>query len=139
MFPRKLEKFYTHSMHIAEFWNTLSNIPFVLIGIYRLWQGTPLTLLYFLYTMAGVCSGFHHASPHKWTIIIDWIPIATSVVIVYSTGVLWSISISTMFWIMLAFATLINDHVYTSIPVPWGHVLWHLLAAYSIDRAYQDY
>lgn len=34
--PRRLEPFYAVSPYIAEFWNTLSNLPFVILGVCRL-------------------------------------------------------------------------------------------------------
>jgi len=138
MFPRKLESFYTHSRHIAEFWNTLSNLPFVLIGLYRLWHGVNFVDLYILYVLAGVCSAFHHAHPKKWTIVIDWIPILISGYLAWEYDVWYHTSTTSRVWLGFAFGTLINDHVCTSLPVPKGHVLWHILAAYSIDSAYQD-
>jgi hypothetical protein len=32
------ESNYEHSFYIAEFWNTVSNLLFVLLGVYGLWQ-----------------------------------------------------------------------------------------------------
>ena len=68
------------STMIAEFWNTISNFPFIIIGLIRLTESLdePLWTLYVLFVLAGVASAIHHATETKWTIILDWIPIALS-------------------------------------------------------------
>jgi dihydroceramidase len=137
-FERQREEFYQVVPYIAEFWNTVSNLPFILIGLYRLKNGTSLGLLYVLYALAGVCSGIHHATTPKWTIIIDWIPIASTIVIVLHYGMWRFLSMNSVGKLSIALTALVLDHVWTPLPVPWGHVLWHLLAAWSIDAAYQE-
>ena len=136
-FPRKLEKFYTHTPHIAEFWNTISNLPFIIIGLLRLYEGTNLVTFYSLYTLAGVCSGIHHASPYHWTIIIDWMPITLSILMTLKCGIIYYLTLVDIFKLFIAFSALISDHVWTPVPVPWGHVYWHLLASFAIDDVYQ--
>ena len=134
------EAHYTHSRYVAEWWNTLSNLPFVAIGLARLYAGTPLVLLYTLFTAAGVCSAFHHARPDHWTLVVDWVPIALSAVVCTWNGVVWAASSATLFKVALAFAVLVCDNTFAwPMPVPWGHVMWHVLAAYSIDSVYCDY
>jgi len=135
-YGRKLERFYTHSPYVAEFWNTLSNLPFVIIGVLRLWEGAD-SLRYGLYTLAGLASAFHHASSQAWTIVVDWIPIATS--LAFSWQAFFAMTPVTAFLLLLALSTLAADHIWTPTPVPWGHVMWHLLAAIAVDRLYQDY
>lgn len=138
MFPRKLEQFYTHSDYITEFWNTVSNIPFILIGIARLYEGTSQKLLYSLYILAGVCSGFHHATPWRETIVIDWIPIALSIVLGLYWQILYTVSVATFIKLVITFGVLVNDHVWTTVPAPYGHVFWHILAAFTIDEIYTN-
>ena len=141
---------------IAEFWNTLSNLPFIVIGVLRLYAlqeiqhtggGTALQfverreavlLLYRLYTCAGIASGFHHMCNYSWTIIVDWIPIFLSMLIFLTEGFLPLVSVVSWFKLVLAFYVLLTDHMNTIVPVPFGHVMWHLLAALAIDAAYQD-
>ena len=138
LFNRRLEPFFQHSLCIAEFWNTISNLPFVIIGLLRLYEGTKLPNFYILMILAGLASAIHHATTPKWTIVIDWIPIALSIVLVLYTGVWQFISITSWFQLLLAFSTLLADHIYHLMPVPWGHVVWHLVASLAIDNAYQS-
>lgn len=137
---RAAEPHFTHTPFVAEWWNTLSNLPFVVIGLCRLWAGTPIVGLYTLFTAAGLCSAYHHAHPEHWTLVIDWMPIATSGLLCLWFGVVTTITAATLFKVALAFAVLVTDNFLGwPMPVPWGHVMWHVLAAYSIDSAYCDY
>ena len=140
-YARKLEPCYTVSPYIAEFWNTVSNIPFILIALTRLYEGTDLVELYILMALAGVASGIHHAAApmyKKYTIILDWAPIAVSIVMLLSNHCLCEVSLTALLELTLAFIVLMVDHICTIMPVPWGHVMWHLLAAFSIDSAYHS-
>lgn len=151
-FDRKKEEPYTWCNWIGESWNTLTNLPFVLIGLYRLSANDPVDqpfyLLYWLYIFAGLCSAFHHACAHlpnnKWSIWIDWFPIAASIILFMNqiglTVLLTNDLVSVYTWTTLgcAFFALLSDHLFTPLPVPIGHCLWHLLAALSIDSLYQD-
>jgi hypothetical protein len=139
-YPRKLEPNFVVSRHIAEFWNTLSNLPFVVLGVLRLVEGQQpeLQYAYQLMILAGIASAIHHATTPKWTIVIDWIPIVLSMVHIWTMGYYGFISWATYFKFTLALVVLVTDHIWTLVPVPWGHVMWHLLAAYSIDDLYQD-
>jgi len=144
MFLRKLESPYTHCSHIHEFFNTISNLFFIVIGIIRLcdqqiYDNPHMFNLYVLYTMAGFCSGFHHMKNYRLTIVIDWIPIGCS--ILYLTNNLFLLShISLVSYIKLftALFVLATDHIFHRINTPWGHVFWHILASFSIDSAYMD-
>ncbi len=141
-YERKLEKFYDVNIHIAEFWNTLTNIPFILIGLYNLLFYTfdwNLTVAYFLLTMCGIGSSIHHASPHKWTIVIDWIPISCSILFVLWSGIIYSISMKSLIFSIISFGILLTDHICTPISVPWGHCLWHILASIAVNSIYSDY
>ncbi len=152
VWERKLERpAYGVCPCVGEWWNTVSNVLFVVLGLYRLCvdgvADPRLHWLYVLYTCAGVGSAIHHACAHipgnRWSIYVDWLPISASILsILLGTGtlalVMTSISARSIAMLLLALATLISDHVSTPIPVPWGHCLWHVAAAIAIDATYQD-
>ena len=139
-FKRKSEPHYEVTPYIAEFWNTLSNLPFILIGILRIstLEDAPdsLLLLYVLYIFCGVCSGFHHAIDKGWTLVVDWVPISLSILLNVWSGVYLCVDSVSAFKLLLSLVVLVTDHVWTPMKVPWGHVVWHLLAAFSIDSFY---
>jgi len=137
-FKRRLEILYTHSQYIAEFWNTVSNIPFIVMGLLRLYEGTTLVGLYQLLIASGIASGIHHATTHEWTILIDWAPIAGAIILLFNMGVLHLVSYATWFGVAIALGILYSDHVHHLMPVPWGHATWHLLATLAIDGLYQN-
>ena len=146
-FARKLEQpLFWHCPCVAEFYNTLSNFPFIVIGLLRLYNydaltefpSEPLEKLYWMMVAAGIGSAIHHATVPSWTIVIDWVPILASSGYCLYLGVLPFISCTTWFKIGLSFLVLFDDHIITRIPVPWGHVMWHVLAAFSVDSIYQD-
>lgn len=141
-FDRKLEQFYTVIPFVAEFWNTLSNLPLILIGLFRLYThtyGAKVKFLYEMMVLAGVCSGIHHALPMRGSIILDWIPIAITLYTWIEYQVYSYITLVTWFKISLALMVLLTDHVWTPIKVPWGHVFWHILASFALDSVYQDF
>lgn len=146
-FRRCPEVEYDVHPYIAEFRNTISNLVFVIIGLIRLSESETeghIWILYWWFTLAGIGSGIHHMAPikyQKYTIIIDWIPISISLCLLpyyYSWGLFTLISAVTWVKVFLATITLITDHLGPVIPVPWGHVAWHILAAFSVDAVYQD-
>lgn len=137
-YARKLEQPYTHSLYILEFWNTLSNLPFVLIGISRLLEGTLLPGFYCLYILAGLCSATHHAISFRGSLILDWIPISLSLFGIFWYQIWMAITISTATKVLMALMALAVDHIWTPMHVPYGHVVWHILAAFSVDSLYQD-
>jgi hypothetical protein len=149
---RKLEPLYTHSEHVAEWWNTWSNILFVAIGVIQL-RGSlrnarlyallgdeyVMPRLWLLYTLAGFCSAFHHSQHRPWTIVVDWVPIASSIVtLLMRPKLLRAISLAALVGFAFAFLVLAVDHAATVALPPWGHVQWHQAAAYSIAYAYGD-
>jgi hypothetical protein len=160
---RKLEEpAYDCVPWIGETCNTFSNLPFVVIGIaslgevskFQCFATSPdtkfycdrLWWLYLLYTMAGICSGIHHACAHipgnRWSIWLDWTPILLSGAVLVDSGMLRLVFhvASPVSWAMLvlAIAVLLIDHIWTPLPVPVGHSLWHVLAAISIAAIYGD-
>lgn len=142
---RKHEPHYNTNRFICEFWNTVSNLIFIVIGILRLLDEDlhlyyeELVILYTLFIIAGFCSGIHHMLNFKYTIFLDWLPIATSIgYLLYNNYLLEYIKLVSWLKIIFAFIILVTDHIWTVINVPWGHVFWHVLIGLAIDSAYQD-
>lgn len=140
-FERKRECLYTHSNNIAEWWNTISNIPFIVFGIMGVMSVSTndLTILYILMIAAGFASGIHHAMNYYWTILLDWFPITLSIMFWIQFNVFSALTMTTWFMLLLSFTVLLNDHVVTTVPVPWGHVMWHVFISFSVVSAYKDY
>lgn len=124
--------------YFAEPLCTISNLWFVLFGIVRLWAVGHVHTGYALLVATGLCSAFHHAHPDKWTLLVDWIPIALSLWHVFVTGTIYEASTVTLLKMASALFFLFDDHVTQYFPVPWTHVLWHILAAWAIDELYWD-
>ncbi len=148
-YERKTEAFYAVSPWIAEFWNTVSNLPFVVIGVMRVLSLSHaaegdvafVRYLYAIFCCAGLASAFHHGVRIRWSIVVDWIPISCSIVLLcsYSSGALLGlIDAVSWFKFCLALGVLLVDHVSPRMPVPWGHAVWHVLIAFAIDSAYQS-
>lgn len=138
-YRRRVERPYTVLPYIAEFWNTISNLPFIFIGVYRIFEGCEdLAELYLLMVLAGVASGFHHATTIKWSIFIDWTPILMTIIYLINTRMIGKVSLTGILLVSMAFIILLLDHVNRLLPVPYGHVLWHVTAAFAIDYAYQS-
>jgi len=74
------EEKYAYSVMIAEFWNTITDIPFVAIGLYYLfycwrWKLKRRYLLcYFFYTIIGIGSFFFHATLRYEAQLFDELP-----------------------------------------------------------------
>jgi len=76
---------YTHLAHVAEFWNTLSNIPFILLGVWGMLstQGLPNRARYMLahsfLSIIGVGSFVFHGTL-KWhaQVMLDELPMIWS-------------------------------------------------------------
>jgi len=150
-YEREFEQRYSHTKYIVEFYNTISNLPFILIGLYRLgWLynnpefslNTNMNHIYILYSLcicAGLCSAYHHMNLTKKTIIIDWIPLLfTAVYLLYNSYLLTVLTIPSLIAVSTAFTVLLLDHTTKIFPSPIGHVMWHLLAALAVDMTYMD-
>lgn len=142
LYERRLEKAYHTNPYIVEFWNTVSNAPLSVIGLLRYLenygQDSTIETAYLLMICAGICSAIHHATMLKWTRLIDWIPIASMLVYSVVTWNLALLSPAVLAEIALALAVLGSDHIVKLIPVPWGHVMWHCLAALAVDAFLQN-
>lgn len=141
-YERRLETAFQVNPYIAEFWNTVSNAPLSVIGLLRLIENygndSAIEIAYFLMILTGICSAIHHATTPRWTIVIDWIPIASMLIYSVVTWNLMLISPAVVAEIVLSLAVLYSDHILKIVPVPWGHVMWHLLAALSVDAFLQN-
>jgi hypothetical protein len=144
------EEFYKVSPYIAEFWKTISNLPFIVLGTYHLILYSPninLQVVYSLLIIAGIFSGFHHATNYKcmmcsheitWTLIIDWIPILISVIYIIVTRMFLTFGIGSLIFIGVSILWLLIDNVFAPF-AHWGHCIWHILIAFAISNAYEDY
>ena len=148
---RKLEPdLWSHSPYIAEFWNTVSNVLFIALGLLRYWEcrnhmiaserGYAMPRLWLMFALSGLCSAFHHSQRITGTIVIDWVPIVAqgAYVAKWHPHLLRWVSPASWFGTALAFAILAVDHVYVLLPPPWGHSKWHIAAAYAFSAVYVD-
>ena len=131
--------YYSLSPLFAEYYCTISNFPFILLGLSKLYEDTCIPIFYYIYILIGICSSIHHAIIFKYSIIVDYIPISILFSMFFYHDVFSTLVFSTWIKIFLSILILLNDHFYKTISVPWGHVMWHLLASFSVDSALQDY
>ena len=144
------EEFYKVSPYIAEFWKTISNLPFIVLGTYHLIlysSDTNLRVVYSLLILAGIFSAFHHATNYKcmmcsheitWTLIIDWIPILFSAIYIIVTRMIFTFGLGSWIFIGISIVWLLIDNVFAPL-AHWGLCIWHILIAFAISNAYEDY
>lgn len=133
----------------GELWNTVSNLPFVVLGLLRLAtvRDPHGRRMYTLFVAIGICSALHHACPPGWrrsSLVLDYIPIVTS--LYYGVSIVPLVSAASWAKVVLALVVVLVDHLsplYTAsgnplVPVPFGHAFWHVLAALAVDSAYAD-
>jgi hypothetical protein len=128
--------------YFVEFWNTVSNLAFIVAGAAMKWifssieysphPHQPAFDLYAnLLIMQGICSAIHHAAPLPWrvyTIYVDWFTIvglmwwmATTTVSIQhpdSPPIFYMTLRSITCW-FVALTVLIYDHLAKPKPVPW--------------------
>jgi hypothetical protein len=66
---------------IPNFWNVVSNIPFIAIGAAGLWQfrDNPTTIVLFLgFFLTGIGSSYYHWNPNDGTLFWDRLPMTLS-------------------------------------------------------------
>ena len=138
---RQMEDFYNISPYIAEFWNTLTNLPFILFGSYHI-IFTELHFntfnTYILLIMAGIASAYHHATPNPSTIIIDYIPIILSIAYILYNSMVYHFSYFSWILLVVSIGVLIYDNKFRPFGFK-GHCVWHFLIAITTNNAYQDY
>jgi len=155
--------YYSHFSFIAETWNILSNLSFIIGSVYchmlindilkehEIYPEsvirTPIPFgaiqsLVLLQFIIGVCSGIHHALCDRYahiTIFIDWAPIAMTIVILLSQDVLllWHLmSYPALFTMLLAFCFLADDHITQYCKK--SHMYWHLLMGLGVAMWFVD-
>ena len=128
---------FQHSRYVAESYCFWSNAPFLLISTTRIIDGYSIQLSAYMLCI-GICSAWHHAHGARWSVYVDWLPIV---------ALLWQVwrhqwwmfwSFTTWLKVVLTLGVGFNDHVFTTAPVPWGHVLWHVMAAFTMDAAFSE-
>ncbi len=133
---------YAVTPWIHEFWCTVSNAPFIIIGLARLayTQSEWETKLCVWFILLGVGSAIHHGIRWRYSIVLDWIPIIANICIVLSwwRWLWWAVAIATWAKLYMSLLVLANDHIFRVVPGPWGHACWHIMAAFAIDSLYQD-
>jgi Ceramidase len=75
---------------IPNFWNVISNIPLVAIGVAGLWRfhdGTATTILFLGFILTGIGSSFYHWHPNDATLFWDRLPMTLSFAAILSLGV----------------------------------------------------
>lgn len=119
------EDWYAVTPYIAEFWCTVSNIPFFYVGAKH---ASPEVFF------AGVASAASHAIPHQWLHTADLVGVgAVALKVARSYRVIYDNS-----WLIapLAGAGIINAvdaYLSRNYGYTWPHVLWHITAAACMD------
>ena len=75
---------------IPNFWNVVSNIPFIAIGAAGLWRfrDDPATIILFLgFFLTGIGSSYYHWHPNDATLFWDRLPMTLSFAAILSLGV----------------------------------------------------
>ena len=98
---RQSRNFYDYAdqrmlLGIPHFWNVISNLPFLLVGLYGLWQlkgnkslviepkSNPPYLLFFCGLIATFFgSGYYHLEPNAFTLMLDRIPLSITFLSLY--------------------------------------------------------
>ena len=138
------ERPYKRSRWIREWHCAWSSVPFVCIAWARLYFDALVTgrvrVLYHLLWWIGSCSFAHHATrPNRVTVPMDWIPITGTLLCVIHWDVVFAVKPVTAAMCIAAFLWLLWDQIRAPIPSPWGHVIWHITAALTLDALYQNY
>lgn len=137
---RQPEPYFTHSPMIAEWYNTWSNLGFVLCGLYGLqfYSTIEAKTMSLCLVLCGLCSMIHHAlADYEMFIILDLMPIVISLYYAYQFELVQALSGFEGFCIGAALGLLLMDHAGPLLIPPWGHVLWHLAAAGAAFVSYQ--
>jgi len=114
---------------VAEFWNTVSSIGFVGVGLY---YSSPELIF------AGVASAASHAFPKNWLLLVDKIGAG---IVVFKFALNYEILINEP-WLLAPVAatgaTFAMDTILAgkiAPKFPWPHVAWHITAATSAGMA----
>jgi Ceramidase len=97
---------------INHFWNVMSNLPFLLVGLYGLWRFKKINIdniksayLFFCVGVILVCfgSGYYHFNPNNHTLVWDRLPM--------------TIAFMALFSLLLHERVLSNPKTFTLIPL----------------------
>src|SRR5262249_28917840 len=75
---------------IPNFWNVVSNIPFILIGAAGLWAlrlGPAIAILFLGFLLTGFGSAYYHLDPDDSTLFWDRLPMAVSFMAILAIGI----------------------------------------------------
>lgn len=122
---------------IAEFWCTLSNIGFFMVGIYC-FPLAPLTASFIF--MAGTFSLLSHTTPSQLLhdfdmlgVVLIGIPILLHIPLILGSPLLWPLLIAGGIAVIVNVVdTIITKTWGTELLGPWPHVLWHISAAVAL-------
>ena len=115
--------------HVAEFWNTVSSIGFVGVGLY---YSSPELIF------AGVASAASHAFPKNWLLLVDKIGAG---IVVFKFALNYKVLMNEP-WLLAPVAatgaTFAMDTILAgkiAPKFPWPHVAWHITATTSAGMA----
>jgi hypothetical protein len=75
---------------IPHFWNVVSNLPFIAVGVAGVWQfrrNPAIAFLFLAITMTGFGSGYYHLDPNDRTLFWDRLPMAIGFMIILAIAV----------------------------------------------------
>jgi len=116
------EDWYTISIYVAEFWCTVSNIPFLVVAYWHVsWE-----LLF-----AAVASIVSHTVPKQWLLMVDkfGVLVAFSKLVRNYKVIDWQIGV-----LICVVAAINRMDMWLArrqkrLVWPWPHVLWHVSCA----------
>ena len=75
---------------IPHFWNVVSNLPFIAVGVAGLWQfrrNPAIAFLFVAIAITGFGSGYYHLYPNDRTLFWDRLPMAIGFIIILAIAV----------------------------------------------------
>jgi hypothetical protein len=75
---------------IPHFWNVVSNLPFIAVGVAGVWQfrrNPAIAFLFLAIAMTGIGSGYYHLDPNDRTLFWDRLPMAIGFMIILAIAV----------------------------------------------------
>jgi len=75
---------------VPNFWNVMSNLPFVIVGAIGLWRhgrDPAIAMLFVGVTLTGFGSGYYHLDPNDSTLFWDRLPMAITFMAMLSIGI----------------------------------------------------
>src|SRR5262249_60185116 len=75
---------------IPDFWNVVSNIPFIVVGAMGLWLlrlGAAIGVLFLGVLLTGFGSAYYHLDPDDGTLFWDRLPMAVTFMAIFAIGI----------------------------------------------------